>query len=689
MKPLKSIYLFLAALLIFSASCKKVNRDELTNKERASEKGATLPNRSTCSFCDLHYPVGGGTGYSEIVTTGTTVITSTIAGIPKTPTQLGIELTNAVNSASTGDIIFLEGDCDVLVTSTIHISAGITIASDRGNGSSLGAYIIYSPTIETGLPLFDIHVNRVRISGLRIQGHQDYSYGIQIYNVRSIIIDNNEFYDWMDVMRIAEFHPVSPSNEYNALTEQNYFIHNNYIHHNTYGDHGPRGYGISIENAFVQIYANQFEYNRHDVAAAGYAHSGFNLYCNIFGDAGVDINGNKQQNIDIHGAYGFAEYYASGFMHIHHNDFLYENPSGNIYPVGKPTTLMLVDNNKFKASTIYWINNAAILQRPYTVVQSNIAEAYGNLVAVNNTFNGTYLGWYVKEDWNPNSTDNFVRIPSSNDLLHGNLNLVSGDFTGSWIDQQDQILDYYFGDFDGDGKTDIFKSDGGKWYYLPLNTNYANSWIYLADSQEPLGYLHQVPGTTSLYKYMPNLILDNFNADATTDVFVATGTQWNVSYSATSAWTYYASSGYTLNNTLRGKFFHPSYVNQIMDVFRTDVGQWYISYDGSAWTPTTTSPLPLSQFKVGDFDNDGFDDIFRKTGSNWYYSSNASGSWIYLNFSPLHQDKFVIGDFYGDGKSDVIGSLGQWSLSLSGTSTWMPLSIFNFPLSGFQFGDLD
>jgi hypothetical protein len=692
---MKSKLLFVAlpcVILFLAASCRKEKLKDIIAETRG-ERGS-LPTESTCSFCRDHNPVGGGEGYANIVTSGTYNIYSEIGGMEKTPTELGIELAEVIADAVPNTVIFIEGDCEILVTSTLIIDKSLTIASDRGNGGSPGAHILCA---ETAYPLFDIQANTVRISGLRLEGNQDNSLGIRAHGFSRIQIDNNEFYEWMQAISIHQ-----TDNEGIALGEHFYIINNNYIHHNHYSDFydntaHPLGYGIALGNAFLQVYANQFEFNRHDLAAVGWANSGFNMYCNIFGDAAANAEGNKHQNIDIHGAHGFTENYAGGFMHIHHNDFLYENPGGNIYPVGKPTVLMLIDNNKFKSPTIYYIDNAAIMQRPYLdpdSEQQNNPEIYGNIFAVNNTFDGSYLGWYTKENWDPASTDNFVRIPSTNDLLHANLNLIPGtataeDFTNLWIQQAPHKLDYYLGDFNGDGRTDIFKSDGGRWFYLPLATNYANGWILLNDSQEPLGEIDILPGT-DFYTYTPNLVFDNWNGDAITDVFNTTGTEWQVSYSGTTAWTTTATSGYTTSNTLFGKFNSVSFNNQIMDVFRTDAGIWYIAYDGISWIPVNASPLPLAMFKVGDFDGDGYDDIFRKTGPNWYYRSNAIGPWINLNWSNVPMNKLLIADFYSNSRSDVIGNLsGQWSISLQGTTTWYPLKTATLPISGLPFGDLD
>lgn len=373
-------------------------------------------------------------------------------------------------------------------------------------------------------------------------------------------------------------------------------------------------------------------------------------------------------------------------MHIHHNDFRCVNPQANIYPVGKPTTLCLVDNNRFTAGSIFsGSGSSAIMQTCWD--RTNSSQGYGNIVAINNIYGGSsYLGWYARETWDKTRTDNFFRIPSTNDLL---MSADSAAISGSWINTSQQDLDYYLGDFNADGVTDIFKSENNIWYYLPINTGYTDHWIQLNGSDYKIGTMTLQSGN-DVYKYTPSMIFGNFDSNNSTDILVTTGSQWNVSYGGTTPWQSYVSSSATVDQLLFGKFHASGFNDSITDAFYPYNGTWYVSYDGSGWNSVNASSAPYSQLKTGDFNGDGYSDIFCANGSVWQYSSNATGSWASLKSSSINADSIVLDDFNADGKSDVIClNNGNWNLSLSGTSGLSAITTSNYPLASFLYGNFN
>jgi hypothetical protein len=74
-------------------------------------------------------------------------------------------------------------------------------------------------------------------------------------------------------------------------------------------------------------------------------------------------------------------------------------------------------------------------------------------------------------------------------------------------------------------------------------------------------------------------------------------------------------------------------------------------YWGS-WSAVTWNDL-----RVGDFNNDGRDDIIGREGGNWwigqggtFFSTSLWGSWSELDWSNVR-----VGDYDGDGKEDLAG----------------------------------
>lgn len=642
--------------------------------------------------------IGGGSGYDSIVTSGTANISAyDVNNILKTPSQLYNELIDKISQANNGDTIFIDSLCVIEFPATIEINKAITIASNRGYNTSDGALLEAGSTLTDSNYVFNIKSNNVRITGFRFRGNKDSNLtarAIKAYDhldtngidvpITNIEIDNCDFSYWIDAIDVQERSDTSV-----LLTQAAFKIHHNYIHQNNLPNaYSDLGYGVMVDNAYAQIYANIFHNNRHDIAAAGHDKSGYEAYCNIIlgGDStqsNFDMHGDRILNPD--GTYT-TEYHAGGFMHIHHNDFRNINPQANIYPVGKPKTICLIDNNKFCADSIF-SNSGSTAIRQDAWGRTNSPDAYGNIVAVNNIYGSSnYLGWYARENWDKTRTDNFFRIPSTNDLLMAD---VSATLYVDWINTNQQDLDYYLGDFNGDGITDIFKSDGNIWYYLPINIQYTDHWIQINNSDYKIGTMSLLLWN-DVYKYSPNLTFGNFDTNNSTDILLTTGSQWNVSYGASTAWQYYVSSSETVDKLLFGKFYRSGFDNNITDVFFPYNNSWYISYDGTGWQNVNSASDPYSQMKIGDFNGDGYSDVFCATGSQWKYSSNATSTWINLKTSAIDADSIVLGDFNADNTSDVICLYdNSWWVSIGGNSSLSTINTSNFPLSNFIYGNLD
>ena len=506
--------------------------------------------------------IGGGSGYSGIITGGTIEISAyDESNNLKTSEQLTSEIKNAVSSAQSGDTIFIDPDCVINLSESIVIDKPLTIASSRGYNGSEGAQLLASDTFPGWAYIFDIKSSNVRLSGLRLRGNKDRnlmafcinaasfkdSQG-NIVHLKGIEVDNCDISYFILALKLEE---TSDTNA--QLTEDAFKIHHNYIHQNNLPNAiSDYGYGITIGNAYPQIYANIFHNNRHDIAATGYEKNGYNAYCNIMleGDseqANFDMHANRIYNPDNTFT---MTYKAGGFIHIHHNDIRDINPQANIYPVGRPNTLCLVDNNRFSASKIFGQGNTAIMQDCWG--RTNSKEGYGNIVAVNNIYGGSeHTGWYVNETWDSTKTDNVTRTPSLNDLLMSD---VDANLKGIWLDTTSQDLDYSFGDINGDHITDILKSEGGKWYYMPMNTSYADHWTEINTSDLKFGTMTAALGYSD-YAYTPDLYFGDVDADGTTDVLqAAADNQWNVSYGAATPFSLYTGSGTSADWFMYGNF---------------------------------------------------------------------------------------------------------------------------------------
>ncbi len=238
-------------------------------------------------------PIGGGVGYTNMIDPGNAdyfVDTKS-------------ELLSALLSAKSGDIIYVDDDAEINLTPVdsttpmtgIIIPAGVTLASGRGRGASLGANIYTTYTSGSGTyKLFISGGDGVRITGLRIDG-KNYStsrlgsdpvtYGI--YSRYSVEVDNNE---------ISGFRH-SAVNIKSTIAGSYSHIHHNYIHHNI---RTGLGYGVVIgnpyyENANVTIEANLFDWNRHSIAASGGPTMSYTARYNI------QLGNGTSHAFDVHG----------------------------------------------------------------------------------------------------------------------------------------------------------------------------------------------------------------------------------------------------------------------------------------------------------------------------------------------------------------------------------------------------
>ena len=76
---------------------------------------------------------------------------------------------------------------------------------------------------------------------------------------------------------------------------------------------------------------------------------------------------------------------------------------------------------------------------------------------------------------------------------------------------------FKLGDFNGDGKSDVFYANGSEW---KVSFSGTSKWSIINTSGVTTGTLD----------------LKNFNKDGKCDVFHATSSEWKVSWSGTSKW---------------------------------------------------------------------------------------------------------------------------------------------------------
>jgi hypothetical protein len=184
-RPYLAIKLLLFALLvngicIFGA----VAAQEIIERDPAEYGAESNPTGS---------PIGGGSGYRQIFTTGDYIVST------------ADELLSALANARSGEVVYVVPEAEIDLTGKVGISikAGVTLAGNRGFNDSPGP-LIYCNEYDT-YGLFTLLGEKSRITGIRLRGpdpdilgsayERPNSKAIAVYG-NDAEIDNNEIYNW-------------------------------------------------------------------------------------------------------------------------------------------------------------------------------------------------------------------------------------------------------------------------------------------------------------------------------------------------------------------------------------------------------------------------------------------------------------------------------------------------------------
>ena len=310
--------------------------------------------------------------------------------------------------------------------------------------------------------------------------------------------------------------------------------------------------------------------------------------------------------------------------------------------------------------------------------KDNMGSCIGPTIQViGNDPDGNYIGLSNRLSTGDKSAVNWLYSKgwmASYSNVNGNMSLEPLE---SLLGSSRKLPDLALGDFNGDGKTDIFQARQNDWLVSYSGTD---SWEVL--NRSGIG--------------LDNLRFGDFNGDGKTDVFRAdTGqNKWYVSYGGTDSWEELNRSGIGLDHLRFGDFDGDGKT----DVFRTSGGVWYMSSGGSGrWEVLGYSGIALEDLAFGDFDGDGKTDVFRTSGGVWYISSGGQGQWKNINTSTHALSELEFADFNGDGRTDIFRAESKrWYVSYGGTSEWKPINrgyYIQIPpytrTTGFAFGDFN
>ncbi len=240
-------------------------------------------------------PLGGGAGYTRIVTGGDHTVTNLD------------ELLDALADAKAGEVVFIPDDTVIDLTARIYIEKlvlgvpeGVTLAGNRGQDGSLGA-LLTSDALATPVMIRVLGPN-VRITGLRLQGPNSKRY--LAHHRRSFRGGKGRQYYYKfptsNGIRMKHANLEVDNCEITAFSQagiylangQGHQIHHNYIHHCQYNG---LGYGVSHNTASSLIEYNLFDWNRHSIAGTG------RPGCSYIARHNVELGTSLSHCFDMHG----------------------------------------------------------------------------------------------------------------------------------------------------------------------------------------------------------------------------------------------------------------------------------------------------------------------------------------------------------------------------------------------------
>ena len=563
-----------------------------------------------------------------------------VDGSSRRPTSAFVQVTSEADlrqrlaNAGPGMVIEIQSDISFSnLAAPLPISERVTIRGDR-RGVLLGPQISLSSGPD-GAGLFITNGDHARITGLRLRGpgRDRTAPGLKGVNAQaafSTLIDHNDISDWVtsDIDLNGDQADVLTCPVTLPVRSQIVRIFRNYIHDS------PNAYGVvSGSGSNPLIFGNTFQKTHDSVASDGFAFSAYSAASNLFMPA------NEDYDVDMHGETGDPK---------KSHDF------GGIGGLGAE-----VLNNTFLGTGKI---NFSVRGTPCS---GALDTFYGNVV-VRDIAGAIFVVPDGKQG--QDALVPWAEVRAKTPFLR-----VNSQFS---IPNPTQL--FLVGDFDGDGKDDLFMATGAGWYYSPG----ANAeWRFLSAKTETIG----------------SLLLGDFEGDGRVDVFTQIGDKWMVSWGGRSDWQLLAEHhGAEVNGAIRGMldFVIGDFVgDKKADVFYADGTNWWVSEGGTGpFTFYATSSFKLPDLLFGDFDGDGKTDVAGVVANQWMFvPAKGPHQWTPLRSKLTNtMAGLIAADFDGNGKTDIARSIGGIvDVSRDGTGDWERLNQLSSDRSIVAIGRFD
>ena len=552
------------------------------------------------------------------------------------------ELDTVLRSGYTGRVIVpRDVRWDMTPFRDIPLHARVELVGERGDlGSRPMLYTNHRPA-GSSYSLFFVDGSDVRVEGLNLRGpkpptdrrtedisnqaiavtHNPKDEKPERRLHRRVVIVDNELQHWATAgvrvnSTVAEVDPkaydrqcpggcphLAPKDPDVVRVERN-FIHDNAMN--------SKGYGVVVGSAGqASIEGNVFEFNRHAVAADGRAYTGYAARFNYVLNGGYKEGGYYNQHFDVHGT----------------GDGGYGGSAGDYFEAAY---------NTFRGEQRYY---CAVVHcfgvRPAFMLRGTPAQGafFRDNVLVHDD-KGEAIS--LKKALSVQT----VLLPASErqfNFKHG----------GNRYDT-DYAAELATGDFDRDGRTDVFVANGTGWFFSRAGVRH---WEYLRASN----------------KLRRELGFADVDTDGVTDVL----------YRAPDGKLGYVRSG---RGDLLALTTSPVPMSDLRfgdfdgdgrtDIFYTRANQWNVWYGNARqWKVAGSSNKPIAQLLFGEFDGVRGTDVVGVNSVGWSISSGATQPWARINRLKDALAGAVAADFDGNGRSDIaFGDRRTWRYSPDGRS---------------------